>query len=189
MKRGHGKLGGHQGVNKTLAQLKTRYYWPRMREDVQRWCARCHTCGETKPMTLRKKSALRQTQVGAPFEKTAIDLMGPIAKSDKNNVYVVVIQDYFTKWVVAEGIPNKKSQTVADVLYSSWITKFGCSRHFHSDQGGEFTSALFTEMCTRLRIDKTVTTAYRPQSDGLVERSNRSLQSMLRAYVNSYCND
>ena len=49
----HGKLGGHQGVNKTLAQLKTRYYWPRMREDVQLWCARCHKCGETKPMTLR----------------------------------------------------------------------------------------------------------------------------------------
>ena len=100
----HGELGGHQGVNKTLAQLKTRYYWPRMREDVQTWCARGHTCGETKPMMIRKKSALRQTQVGAPFEKTAIDLMGPFAKSDKNNVYVVVIQDYFTKWVVAEGI-------------------------------------------------------------------------------------
>ena len=106
-------------------------------------------------MTLRKKSALRQTQVGAPFEKTAIDLMGPFAKSDKNNVYVVIIQDYFTKWVVAEGIPNKKSQTVADVLYSHWVTKFGCPRQLHSDQGGEFTSALFSEMCTRLRIDKT----------------------------------
>ena len=185
----HGKLGGHQGVNKTLAQLKTRYYWPRMREDVQLWCARCHKCGETKPMMLRKKSALCQTRVGAPFEKTAIDLMGPFAKSHKGNVYVVVIQDYFTKWVVAEGIRDKTSMTVADVLYTSWITKFGCLRQLHSDQGGEFTSALFREMCSRLRIDKTVTSAYRPQSDGLVERSNRSLQSMLRAYVNTNRND
>ena len=55
-------------------------------------------------MTLRKRSALCQTRVGEPFEKTAIDLMGPFAKSHKGNVYVVVIQDYFTKWVVAEGI-------------------------------------------------------------------------------------
>ena len=50
-------------------------------------------------------------------------------------------------------------------------------------------SHLFKEMCNRLRIDKMVTTAYRPQSDGLVERSNRSIQAMLRAYVNRYQND
>ena len=60
-------------------------------------------------MTLRRKSALHQTKVGAPFEKTAIDLMGSFAKSDNNNVYIVIIQDNFTKWVVAEGIPNKRS--------------------------------------------------------------------------------
>ena len=90
---------------------------------------------------------------------------------------------------MAEAIPDKHSQTVADVVYGRWITKYGCPLQLHSDQGGEFTSDLFREMCTKLRIDKTVTTAYRPQSDGLVERSNRSLQAMLRAYVNIYRND
>ena len=110
----------------------------------------------TLPQVWRNQAHDAEKEVSAmpdscrgPFEKTAIDLMGPFAKSHKGNVYVVVIQDYFTKWVVAEGIPDKMSMTVADVLYSSWITKCGCPRQLH-----EFTSALFREMCTRLRIDK-----------------------------------
>ena len=61
----HGKLGGHQGVNKTLAQLKTRYYWPRMREDVQRWCARCHTCGETKAHDAEKEISVMSNTSGS----------------------------------------------------------------------------------------------------------------------------
>ena len=88
-------------------------------------------------MTLKRKSALRQTKVGFPFEKKAIDLMGPFAKTVNNNVYIVVIQDYFTKWVVAARIPNKQSLTVADVFHESWVTKYGCLRQLHSDQGGE----------------------------------------------------
>ena len=86
----HGSLGGHQGVNKTHALVKARYYWPQMGRDVRQWCARCHICGETKPMTLRTKSRLIQTKVGAPFEKTAIDLMGPFAETKNGNVYIVV---------------------------------------------------------------------------------------------------
>ena len=108
-------------------------------------------------MTLCTKSRLIQTKVGAPFEKTAIDLMGPFAETKNGNAYIVVMQDYFAKWVVAEAIPDKESLTVADVVYHQWITKFGCPLQLHSDQGGQFTSHLFKEMCSRLRIDKTVT--------------------------------
>ena len=97
-----------------------------MGRDVRQWCAQCHTCGETKPRTLRTKSRLMQTKVGAPFEKTAIDLMGPFAETKNGNVYIVVMQDYFTKWVVAEAIPDKESLTVADIVYHQWITKFRC---------------------------------------------------------------
>ena len=87
------------------------------------------------------------------MEKVGIDLMGPFATSAEGNKYIVVIQDYFTKWVVAEGIPHKHSQTVADVLYRQWITKYGCPIQLHSDQGGEFTSELFQEMCSKLGMD------------------------------------
>ena len=73
-------------------------------------------------------------------------------------------------------IPDKQSQMVVDVVYNKWVMKFGCPLQLHSDQGGEFIAQLFKDMCSCLRIDKTVTTGFRPQSDGLVERSNRSIQ-------------
>jgi hypothetical protein len=179
----HGRLAGHQGVNKTLANLKQRYYWPCMKDDVTAWCARCHICGETKPLPKRGKAGLQQSFIGAPFERVAIDLMGPFEETNHNK-YIVVLQDYFTKYVIAEPLPNKMAQTVADVVYTRWITKHGAPLRLHSDQGREFTADLFKEMCMLLRVDKTYTTAYRPQSDGLVERTNRSLQSMLKATAN-----
>ena len=92
----HSRQGLHQGVNKTLALLKSRYYWPQMGRDVRQWCGRCHVCGETKPMTMRTRSRLQQTTVGAPFEKTAVDLMAPFAETPKRNKYILVMQDYFT---------------------------------------------------------------------------------------------
>ena len=123
------------------------------------------------------------------MEKVGIDLMGPFAKSADGNKYIVVIQDHFTKWVAAEAIPNKHAKTVADVLYRQWITKYGCPKQLHSDQGGEFTSKLFQEMCSKLRMDQTRTAAYRPQPNDFEDRSNRSLQAMLRAYVSIYKKD
>ncbi|VDI28058.1 Hypothetical predicted protein, partial [Mytilus galloprovincialis] len=60
---------------------------------------------------------------------------------------------------------------------------FGIPRQIHTDQGGQFESKLFKELCEKLRIHKTRTTAFRPQSDGLVERLNRSLEDIISKYV------
>ena len=183
------RLAGHQGINKTLAALKLRFYWPKMVDDVTRWCSDCHTCRETKPLSVRHKSALQQSVEGSPFDRIAIDLMGPFEATEDDHNYILVIQDYFTKWVIAEPLVDKTSATVADAVFLRWITQYGCPGRMHSDQGCEFTSALFKEVCALLRIEKTVTSAARPQSDGMVERSNRSLQAMLKAYVNDNRDD
>ena len=182
-------MAGHQGINKTVAALKLRYYWPNLRGDITMWCSQCHICGETKPQSIRHKSAIQQKVSGAPFERVAVDLMGPFECTENENQYIMVIQDYFTKWVIAEPLANKTAITVADSVFTRWVSQYGCPDQLHSDQGREFTAALFTKMCSILRIDKTFTSAYRPQSDGMVERHNRSLQMMLRAYVNENRND
>ena len=71
---------------------------------------------------------------------------------------IAVMQDYFTKWVVAEPLPDKSTIRVADMVYTRWIAQYGCPMQLHSDQGGEFTSHLIKELCATLRIEKTVTT-------------------------------
>ncbi|CAG2227334.1 unnamed protein product [Mytilus edulis] len=91
-----------------------------------------------------------------------------------------------TQWIqqktTEEIIQAQKSDEILGKLYQM-KTEFGVPRQIHTDQGRQFESALFKELCTRLCIDKTRTTPYRPQSDGLVERLNRSLEEILSKYV------
>ena len=75
-------------------------------------------------------------------------------------------------------------QTVAKIVVEQWICKMGVPRVIHSDQGPDFESNLFQEMCRLLEIDKTRTCPYRPQSDGMIDRFNRTVAQMLATFVN-----
>jgi ribosomal protein L21E len=115
--------------------------------------------------------------------------MGPLPVTDRRNRYILVIGDYFTKWVEAFPMQNQEAQTVARVLVNEFICRFGTPEFIHTDQGRNFESALFRELCILLNVKKTRTTAYHPQSDGFIERFNRTLQTMLSMYVNDQQKD
>ena len=76
-----------------------------------------------------------------------------------------------------------EAETVAEVLFKGWIKRYGCPGSIHSDQGKQFESIIFQEMCRLFQMDKTRTTPYHPQSDGMVERMNRTIKDMLSKYV------
>ena len=119
----------------------------------------------------------------------AVDIMGPLPATANGNEYIMVLCDYFSKYTVAYAIPNHTAQTVADRIVTEFVAYFGVPEQLHSDQGREFESELFQELCRLLEIDKTRTVPYRPQSDGLVERFNRTVQQMLAMFVNEHRND
>ena len=176
------------GINSLISKLRRRFYWPGYKEDVIRWIGWCDVCQKRKQGGL-KKAPLHQVPVGMPMERMAIDIMGPLPVTKSNNKYIVVVADYFTKWTEAFALPNQEAYTVADCLVTNVILRFGAPYHLHSDQGTNFESKLFQEMCKILGINKTRTTAYHPQSDGLVERFNRSLGDMLSKLVNERRDD
>ena len=64
---------------------------------------------------------------------------------------------------------NMEGVTVADILVDQWISRYGVPRQIHSDQGRQFESQLFQQLCARLQVDKTRTTPFHPQSDGMIE--------------------
>ena len=137
----------------------------------------------------RSKAKLKQFVVSAPLDCVAIDLLGELPETENGNKYVLVITDYFTKWTQAFALVNMTAQTVADKIAAEFISLFGALRQLHSDQGRQFEAHLFQEVCKLLGIDKTRTTPYRPQSDGIVERFNRTIQQMLKHFVNENRND
>ena len=120
---------------------------------------------------------------GMPMDRMATDILGPLPITEDGNKYILVISDYFTKWTEAFPMPNMETKIVAKLIVEEVVARFGTPRIIHSDQGRQYESELFAEMCRFLNIQKTRTTPYHPQSDGMVERFNRTLTSMLSAYV------
>ena len=165
------RTGGHLGITKTLYNVRQRFYWPGSKKDIVRWCHHCKECGARKPKH-GKRAPLQQEVAGMPMERIALDIMGPLPRSNSGNSYILVIGDYFTKWTQAHALPDHTAQTVAKIVVEEWIRKMGVPRVIHSDQGPDFESNLFQEMCRLLEIDKTRTCPYRPQSDGMIERFN-----------------
>ena len=178
------RTAGHMGYKRTYARMHDRYFWYKMKTDVQRWVKTCNICqAKHNPPGRKPKAFLQKYQVGAPLERIALDITGPLPKTQKKNKYILVVSDYFTKWTEAYALPNIEAETVATVLVEQWISRYGTCREIHSDQGSNFESKLFKEMCSLLGIEKTRTTPFHPQGDGQVERFNATLKTILSKII------
>ena len=124
-----------------------------------------------------------------PLERVAIDILGPLPMSHDGYEYIMVVEDYYTKYAEAYSLVDHTAQTAGDKLLTEFLCRFGAPLTIHTDQGREFESRLFQHLCEALGADKTRTTPYHPQSDGMVERQNRTIQQMLSAYVNEKRDD
>ena len=175
--------GGHLGMDRTLKKIQLAFFWPKMIEDITLLCHQCDRCAARKPSRGQHKAPLQQYLVGEPLERIAIDILGPLPRTCQGNKFILVIGDYFTKWAEAIPLPDQEAETVAHAVVHEFICGFGTPRQLHSDRGSNCESHLFQEVCSLLDIDKTRTTSRRPQSDGMVERFNRTLETMLTMYA------
>ena len=126
---------------------------------------------------------MQQHLTGAPMERVSMDVLGPLPKGGSDNKFVLLVCDYFTKWVEAFPLPNQEATTIADRFVKEFVCRYGVPRRLFTDQGSNFQSTLFNEVCGLLDIEKSRTTPYHPQSDGLVERMNRTIEAMLSMFV------
>ncbi|KAK3086157.1 hypothetical protein FSP39_014434 [Pinctada imbricata] len=177
--------GGHLGRQRTLMKVKQKFYWPGMDRDVRKWCASCELCAKRKRHGKTPRAPMQITGAGEPGERVAMDILGPLPVTHKGNKYILVIQDYFTKWAEAVPLPDMEAKTIAQAFIDNFVTKFGVPRVLHTDQGRQFESRLFKQLCEILGINKTRTSPYHPQSDGMVERMNRTIENMLATYVDA----
>ena len=173
----------HLGGERTYQQVRERFYWPGCSSAIRRWCHKCLVCARAKPGPGKGRAPLHQDTVSAPMERVAVDILGPLPETEEGYEYILVACDYYTKWVQAWPLPDHRAATVAQALMTDLFLPFGVPMQLHSDQGREFESRLIAELCRSYDIDKTRTTPYRPQSDGLVERFNRTVLQMLRTFV------
>ena len=151
-----------------------------MLHDINKYCHECSVCQASKTPT-PMKAPLVNVPIGKPWEMVAVDIL-EVPVSYRNNRYLLVIQDYFTKWAEVVPLPDQTASRIADELVKVF-TSYGLPVTLHSDQGRNFESSILQQTLEAFGISKSRTTAYHPQGDGMVERFNRTLLQMLRAYV------
>lgn len=116
-----------------------------------------------------RKALMRQYNVKSPFERIAIDVAGPFPESVNGNKYTVVVMDYFSKQTEACLLPNQEATIIAEALVSEWISSFGVPLELYQDQGRNFESQIFQNVCRLMGIRKTRTA----QSDGMVQQDHQ----------------
>eukprot|EP00731_Ephydatia_muelleri_P013103 Em0007g413a len=128
-------VGGHMGAKKTLDKVRCRFYWVGQRKDITQWCISCPTCCSRKTPIPAPCAPMQLDPVERPLQRVAMDILGPLAETEKGNKYILVIGDYFTKWKEAYPLPNMEAMTVARHLVSEFMCRFGVPEQLHSDQG------------------------------------------------------
>ena len=176
-------LSGHLGQRKTKEKTLQRFYWYGLRDDVNLWIARCDTCAAVKAPDRKPRAPLGKQITGAPWDRLAVDILGPLPLTARGNKFVFVVTDHFSKWVEIFAVPDQTAETCAEVLLNEVIARYSCPYEILSDQGRNFEGRVFADLCRMLEVRKKRTSPANPQCNGLTERFNRTLLRMVKAYL------
>lgn len=179
----HKSSGGHIGTKRMYNNIKRTYTWPGLLEDVKEYIDKCLQCKKCKiqrhiiaPMNITTTS-------NEAFEKVYLDLVGPLPIDDENNRYILTIQCELTKFIEAYPLKTKETNEVAKKFVDEFILRYGVPKIVATDQGKEFVSETFKEMCKLLEVEQLQSVAYHHESIGALENSHKHLGSYLKIKV------
>uniref|UniRef100_A0A8C5HQZ8 Gypsy retrotransposon integrase-like protein 1 n=1 Tax=Gouania willdenowi TaxID=441366 RepID=A0A8C5HQZ8_GOUWI len=171
-------LTAHLAHERVLARARAVCYWPYMHTDILAWCEQCYACQRRKSPVPNHQAPMRTSQSERPFQRVAADIL-ELPVTSGGNRYVLVVEDYFSKFVNLYAISDQRAATVAERLFKDYVLEHGVMETLHTDMGRQFESEVVKHLCCKLGVRKTHTTPYHPKSDGMVERFNRTLIDQL----------
>ena len=177
------KTSGHLGVDKTIARVRQRFFWPGMTTDVSVFIKGCSVCNRVKKSNHYPKARQKLYHAGRPMERVHLDILGPFQASTSGMKYVLVIVDQFSKWVECVALEDQSASTIAYEFLAHFIAYFGCPWYVHTDQGKNFEGNLFQAFCELFQIVKTRTTPFHPQGNAQCETKNRLILQLIRTYI------
>ena len=155
--------------------------------DAITFCRNCAECAMATGVGREKRPPLHPIPVERPFQIWGIDIM-ELPRTSRGNKYVIVMQDFLTKWPLVFPAPDQKANRIARLLVDELLPMFGVPEALLSDRGTNLLANVVQDVCQLLGITKLNTTAYHPQCDGMVERLNRTLKNMLRKHAVKFGN-
>ena len=180
--RSHDQMG-HQAIDKVQQKILHRFDWPGLRKACERWLNACLSCLQVKDPR-KIKLPLKTVESSDIDEVVQIDHQ-KICMTDTGYNQILVIIEHITKLVEAVPCQTASAEETCDHLITHWISRYG----FQSDNGKAFVGDLTKELMRRSHIVQALSTTYHPQTNGSVERQNRTLVNMFRVYCSRYMTD
>lgn len=168
----------HQGQDATFRSTAEVYFWPGMKNDIIEFVKSCQICQKRER---KKGEAPLQPikKIPKPFYQVGMDVMGPLPITKSGKRYIVIAVDHFSKWVEIRALESNDAQSIASFFYEDVICRHGVPQKLSTDQGSEFVNELLTTITKTYHIHHIRTTAYHPQGNGQVERTNKTVKDIL----------
>ena len=180
---------GHPGRKRTQERVSSTYFWFRMSRDIRRFVEECIPCARNSLEGRKARFPCVGNQAGLPMEKVHMDFVGPLPRTPDGNEFILVMLDSFTRWIECIPLACQTAEATAQAAVNELFSRMGYATQVVSDQGRNFESLLFSELCRIVEIRKSRTTSYRPSANGQVERANKVLGKALRCLVGKKQND
>lgn len=179
----------HPGVKSSLRIIKARYYWPDLDRDIRRWTRECTMCQQAKINKHTKSLIDPNFHIpSARFETVHLDIVGPLLPVKQHGEtylspyrYLLTCIDRATRWVEAAPLTTITAASVASTFLHLWISRFGVPLNLITDRGTQFESELFKQLSTLIGFNRLRTCAYHPQSNGMIERTHRTIKTAIKA--------
>ncbi|GJW94361.1 reverse transcriptase domain-containing protein [Tanacetum coccineum] len=177
-----GSCSMHAGPRSVVAKaMRLGYYWPTMHRDARDMIRACSDCQIHRPVPRNPQQPLTPITAPWPFHKWGIDIAGPFPEGPGKVKFLIVAMDYFTKWIEAKAVATITGNQVKKFVWDNIVCRFGLPGEIVSDNGKQFSDNPFKDWCDKLNITQRFASVKHPQSNGLVERANRSLGEGIKA--------
>ncbi|CAD6234146.1 GSCOCG00012365001-RA-CDS, partial [Cotesia congregata] len=171
----------HLGRDRMYKRIKVRYYWPGMWRDVDEFVEACEVCKRVKYKQTSSKAPMQTRQPIQPWAVVAADITGPFTRSRRGHQYVLVIQDLYTRFIELHPLRRHTGATVVDAMKRTFSLR-GYPLFLITDNGREFVNDTLKEYLRATGVKFTPLAVAHPQANP-VERINRTLKPMIRAYI------
>jgi transposase InsO family protein len=176
------EIHGHFSGPWTLRNLIGKYWWPTCAADCFQHTRTCDACQRIAPLRLHPD--VRPILSLQPFDLVGIDYVGPITPAAGNgDKYVLIIVDYFSRFVLSKSYPGATSENALDLFQSRLVPCFGFPRAMYTDRGSHFTGGAFEEYLEKHKVDRIRASSAHPSSVGLAEKTVGMITKCIRAWT------
>jgi hypothetical protein len=176
---------GHFGFNKTYGSLRNSFYWPNMRKELESaYVPRCIECQRNKSTTSKPIGPLHPLPVpDARGDSVAIDFIGPLPQDEGYDMIVTFTDRLGADVRVLPCTTTMTAEELAHIFFDNWYCDNGLPLDIISDRDKLFVSKFWKALHVLTGTKIKMSSSYHPETDGASERTNKTVNQMLRYHV------